>query len=156
MRTLKKALKKIHFTPENGLVFCDKPDETEYIGERYHIQEKANKLEATAVLFRRKYDENNKIIDSKPVLYIYNEKDELRINSEKHKELHAKIWSAGKIDVYFIVSKPVFNTPFNFNQSASVLSRFQEQGNLNLRGIRFVFGLLLRPFRIRFHLEMIS
>ena len=56
MRTLKKTLSKINFTPETGLVFCDEPDETEYIGERYYIQEKAIKLEATAVLFRRKYD----------------------------------------------------------------------------------------------------
>ncbi len=126
MRTLKEALKKIHFTLENGLVFCDKPDETEYIGERYHIQEKANKLEATAVLFRRKYDEN-KIIDSKPVLYIYNEKDELRINSEKHKELHAKIWSAGEIDVYFIVSKTRIDI-FNARKPAEV----QEKGTQEL------------------------
>ena len=119
MRTLKKALTKINFTPENGLVFCDKPDETEYIGERYHIHGKAIKLEATAVLFRRKYDENNKITDSKPVLYIYSEKDELRINSEKHKELHAKIWSAGEIDVYFIVSKTTINI-FNARRPAEV------------------------------------
>ena len=129
MRTLKKALKKIHFTPENGLVFCDKSDETEYIGERYHIQEKANKLEATAVFFRRKYDENNKIIDSKPVLYIYNEKDELRINSEKHKELHAKIWSAGEIDVYFIVSKTRIDI-FNARKPAEVQKKGTQELNV--------------------------
>ena len=135
MHTLKKAFKKIHFTPENGLVFCDRPDETEYIGERYHIQGKANKLEATAVLFRRKYDENNKITDSKPVLYIYSEKDELRINSEKHKELHAKIWSAGEIDVYFIVSKTTINI-FNARRPAEV----QEKGpqKLNLKNLCLV------------------
>ncbi|MBC8231979.1 N-6 DNA methylase, partial [bacterium] len=129
MRTLKKALKKIHFTPENGLVFCDKSDETEYIGERYHIQEKANKLEATAVFFRRKYDENNKIIDSKPVLYIYNGKDELRINSEKHKELHAKIWSAGDIDVYFIVSKTRIDI-FNARKPAEVQKKGTQELNV--------------------------
>ena len=134
MRTLKKALTKINFTPENGLVFCDKPEETECIGERYHIQEKANKLEATAVLFRRKYDEDNKIIDpkiidSKPVLYIYNEKDDLHINSEKHKELHAKIWSAGEIDVYFIVSKTTIDI-FNARRPAEVQDKGTQKLNL--------------------------
>ncbi len=127
MRTLKKALTKINFTPENGLVFCDRPDETEYIGERYHIQEKAIKLEATAVLFRRKY-ENDKITDSKPVLYIY-KKDELRLNSEKHKELHAKIWSAGEIDVYFIVSKTTIDI-FNARRPAEVQDKGTQKLNV--------------------------
>ena len=138
MHTLKKALKKIHFTPENGLVFCDRPDETKYIGERYHIQDKANKLDVTAVLFRRKYDEDNKIIDednkiidSKPVLYIYNEKDDLHINSKKHKELHAKIWSAGEIDVYFIVSKTKIDI-FNARKPAEVKKGGQELNVKNL------------------------
>ncbi|HEY84332.1 MAG TPA: SAM-dependent DNA methyltransferase [Chloroflexi bacterium] len=126
MRTLKEALKKIYFTIENGLVFCDKPDQTEYIGERYHIQEKANKLKATAVLFRRKYDED-KIIDSKPVLYIYdNEKDEFRINSEKHKELHAKIWSASDIDVYFIVTETTIDI-FNARKPAEVQKKGEQK-----------------------------
>ena len=146
MRTLKKALTKIHFTPENGLVSCDKPEKIEYIGERYHIQEKAIKLEATAVLFRRRYDENNKttdskpkIIDSKPVLYIYNEVDELQINNEKHKELHAKIWSAGEIDVYFIVSKTTIDI-FNARKPADVVKDTQELNLANLRLVSVALG----------------
>ena len=136
MRTLKKALKEIHFTSENGLVFCDRPDETEYIGEQYHIQDKANKLDVTAVLFRRKYDEDNKIIDpkiidSKPVLYIYNEKDGLHINSKKHKELHAKIWSAGEIDVYFIVSDTTIDI-FNARKPVEVQKGGQKLNVENL------------------------
>lgn len=128
MRALKKAFKKIHFTPENGLVFCDRSDETECIGERYYIQDKANKLDVTAVLFRRKYDED-KIIDSKPVLYIYSEKDDLHINSEKHKELHAKIWSAGEIDVYFIVSKTTIDI-FNARKPAEVQKKGGQELNV--------------------------
>ena len=134
MRTLKKALTKINFTPENGLVFCDKPEETECIVERYHIQEKANKLEATAVLFRRKY-ENDKITDSKPVLYIYNEIDELRLNSDKHEKLHAKIWSAGEIDVYFIVSDTTIDI-FNARKPAEVQKNGKQE--LNLENLRLV------------------
>jgi hypothetical protein len=134
MHTLKKAFKKIHFTPENGLVFCDKPDETEYIGERYHLQEKAIKLEATAVLFRRKY-ENGKTTDSKPALYIYHEKNDFHINSEKHKELHAKIWSAGEIDVYFIVSDTTIDI-FNARKPAEVQKNGKQK--LNLENLRLV------------------
>jgi type I restriction-modification system DNA methylase subunit len=130
MRTLKKALTKINFTSENGLVFCDKPDETKYIGERYHIQEKAIKLEATAVLFRRKYDENKKITDSRPVLYIYSEKDELHINKEKHIRLHANIWSAGEIDIYFIVSKTKIDI-FNARKPAEVQEKDPQELNLD-------------------------
>ncbi len=129
MRTLKKVLEKIHLTPENGLVITDKSDEVRHVGERYHIQEKAGKLGATAVLFRRKYNENNEITDSKPVLYIYNEKDNFRINSEKHKELHAKIWSACEIDVYFLVSKTRIDI-FNARKPAEVQEKYTQELNL--------------------------
>lgn len=128
------TLEKIHFTTNNGLVFCNKPDESKHISERYHIQETAKRLEATAVLFRRKYDKSNEnVIDSKPVLYIYSEKDELYLNSEKHKELHAKIWSAGEIDVYFIISKTTIDI-FNARKPAEV----QDKQELNLENLRIV------------------
>ncbi|MGR3318250.1 MAG: HsdM family class I SAM-dependent methyltransferase [Candidatus Anammoxibacter sp.] len=133
MSILKKALTKINLTSENGLVHCNNPDEAKHIGERYHILEKAIKLEATAVLFRRKYDGDN-ITDSKPVLYIYSGNDELCINSEKHKELHAKIWSAGDIDVYFIVSKTTIDI-FNARKPAEVQENTQE---LNLKNLCLV------------------
>ena len=119
MTTVQKALKKIYFTSKTGLVFCNKPEDTIHISEQYHIQEKANKLEVTAVLFRRKYDENNNILGSKPVLYIYNEKNDLHVYGEKHKELHAKIWSSGDVDVYFIVTKTTIDI-FNARKPAEV------------------------------------
>jgi len=134
MRTLKKALTKINFTPENGLVFCNKPEEAKHISEQYHIQDKAKKLKVTAVLFRRKY-ENDKITDSKPVLYIYNEIDEFHINSEKYIDLHAKIWSAGDVDIYFIVSKTTIHI-FNARKSAEVED--QDNQKLNLSNLLLV------------------
>jgi type I restriction-modification system DNA methylase subunit len=112
---LKNALEKIHFNRENGLVFCDHP-KFEYIGELYHIREKAGKLGADAILFRRKY-ENNEITDSKPAVYIF--KKENFSNTQAHKELHAKIWSAGDIEVYFIVSKTRIDI-FNARKPAEV------------------------------------
>ena len=120
MRILENTLKKIQFTLENGLVFCDRLDKTKHISELYHIQEKAGKgkLEATAVLFRRKYNEHNEIVDSKPVLYIFYKEDDF-FNSPEHIKLHAKIWSAGDIDVYFIVSKTRIDI-FNARKSAQV------------------------------------
>ena len=117
MHSLNQALEKIHLTPENGLIFCNQPNQAKHIGELYHIQEKANKLDATAVLFRRKYDENKEVIDSKPVLYIFEKNDNFSKN--KHKDLHAKIWSAGDIEVYFIVSKTTIDI-FNARKPAEV------------------------------------
>ena len=137
MNNLEKALKKIHFTQNNGLVFCSEPDKSENIGERYHIEEKALKLEATAVLFRREYDYDGKVINSKPVLYIYNEKDNLSVNSDKHRELHAKIWSMGEIDVYFIVSNTSIDI-FNARKPAVIEKRKSGSVALNLESLCLV------------------
>jgi hypothetical protein len=115
---LKKILQKIHFNSENGLVFCGDDPKFKHIGELYHIREKAEKLGAFAVLFRRKYNENNEITDSKPALYIYKKEDNF-FNSQEHAELHAKIWSAGDIEVYFIVSQTRIDI-FNARSPAEV------------------------------------
>lgn len=139
MHTLNKALEKIHFTYQNGLVFCENPKKAEHISEKYHIQEKCKKLGVTAVLFRRSYNENSEIVNSKPVLYIfYDENDSLPINSEKHKKLHAKIWSAGEIDVYFIVSKTRIDI-FNARKPAQ---KIEETQNLSLEDLRLVSNTL--------------
>ncbi|MDM8530476.1 N-6 DNA methylase, partial [Anaerolineales bacterium HSG25] len=104
MNVLENTLEKIQLTSENGLLFCNRLNEARHISERYYIQEKSRdeKFKPTAILFRRKH-EQNKVINSKPVLYIY-EKENSFFNSKAHKELHAKIWSAGEIELYFIVS----------------------------------------------------
>lgn len=139
MHTLNKALERIYFTDQNGLVFCENPEKAEYISEEYHIQEKCMKLGVTAVLFRRSYNENSEIVNSKPVLYIfYDENDSLPINSEKHKKLHAKIWSAGEIDVYFIVSKTRIDI-FNARKPAQ---KVEETQNLSLDDLRLVSNTL--------------
>ena len=115
---LEKQLQKIYITSENGLVWCNNPPKDCFIGERYHIQEKALKLGATAVFFRRTYN-GDSIVDSKPVLYIY-QRDDLFFNSQEHKDLHAKLWSAGDIDVYFIVSTTRIEI-FNARKPADVV-----------------------------------
>jgi hypothetical protein len=111
-------LEKIHFNPENGLVFCN-DTKFKHIAELYHIREKAEKLDATAVLFRRKYNENNDITDSKPVLYIFQKKN--NFDDSEHEKLHAKIWSAGDIEVYFIVSEQL--EKIYFKSIAKLFSR---------------------------------
>ncbi len=137
MNNLEKALGKIYFNNDSGLVWCD-TSRHEHISELYHIQEKADKLRATAVLFRRKYDENNKVINSKPVLYIY-EKDKGFLNSKEHQNLHAKIWSAGEIDVYFIVSKTSIDI-FNARKPAQI----KESQKLNLENLHLVSEALTK------------
>jgi hypothetical protein len=132
MSKLEKALKKIHFNTDNGLVFCYGLDKAEHISEIYHIEDKAKKLQADAVLFRRKY-KNGEIIDSKPVVYIFEEKNDIIINNEKHKKLHAKIWSSGEIDVYFIVSKTEIHI-FNARKPAEV----KEKKELDLKNLILV------------------
>jgi type I restriction-modification system DNA methylase subunit len=139
MHTLNKAFEKIHFTHQNGLVFCENPEKAEHISEKYHIQEKCIKLGVTAVLFRRSYNENFEIVNSKPVLYIfYNENEDLGINSEKHKKLHAEIWSAGEIDVYFIVSKTRIDI-FNARKPAQIV---EDTRDLVLDDLRLVSNTL--------------
>lgn len=142
MYTLNEALEKIHFTHQNGLVFCENPEKAEHISEKYHIEGKCKKLEVTAVLFRRSYNENSEIVNSKPVLYIfYDENDSLPINSEKHKKLHAKIWSAGEIDVYFIVAKTRIDI-FNARKPAQIV---EDSRDLILDDLRLV-GSTLKDF----------
>jgi hypothetical protein len=116
MISYKKALNKIHITEENGLVFCDRTEQDIFPGEIYHIKEKAEKIGAVAVLFRRRYDNNEKITDSKPVIYIF---ENLKISGEEHKKLHAQIWSAGDIDVYFNITKTQIDI-FNARKPAEV------------------------------------
>jgi len=127
-----KYLEKIHFKADNGLVLCNSPDLCRFIGELYHIKDKAEKLGVTAVLFRRKYNENNNIIDSKPVLYIFEKKGNF-CNSQDHKDLHAKIWSAGDIEVYFILSKTEIHI-FNARKPSEVT----DKKDLSLKNLSLV------------------
>ncbi|WP_375559968.1 Eco57I restriction-modification methylase domain-containing protein [Bernardetia sp. OM2101] len=108
-------LKNIGFSEQTGLVIIDENyiKKTKHDGEILHIEERVKKFGTTkdlfgkeeyiisAVLFRRYYNQQEEIIDSKPAVYII-EKDNF-VNTPEHKKLHSKIWSAGEIDVYIIL-----------------------------------------------------
>ncbi|MBD3337983.1 MAG: N-6 DNA methylase, partial [Candidatus Lokiarchaeota archaeon] len=126
MNRLKKVLSKIHITTANGLVFCDRPDKNSYPDEIYHIHEKAKKIDASAVLFRRFYEEGE-VTHSKPMVYIYYKN--LETNSKEHKEIHKKIWSACEIDVYFIVSDTTINI-FNARKPADIIDPIEKKLSL--------------------------
>ncbi|MCP4695708.1 MAG: hypothetical protein GY862_02495 [Gammaproteobacteria bacterium] len=111
-------LQGIHITPKTGLVHCDKPETAACFSEHFHIQEKAIRLEADAVFFRREYNENNEIVRSKPTLYIFHREYSF-INNNEHKRLHAKIWSAGDIDAYFVLSQTRIEI-FNARKQAKI------------------------------------
>jgi len=136
MDITENILEKIQFTSENGLVFCNRIKDTRHISEHYHIEEKAKKLGATAVLFRRKYDEQNTVIDSKPVLYIYKGED-VPFNSPSHRDLHAKIWSAGDIEVYFIISETRIDI-INARKPAEVKENESDDNKLDVTNLRLI------------------
>ncbi len=98
-----KALIRIGYTKSNGLVICESNLQKFPIAERYHIEYKAKKLGVSAVLFRRYFDDNNNIINSKPSVYIFEE--EKAFEKQTPTQLHAKLWSAGEIEVYIIVGQ---------------------------------------------------
>lgn len=105
---LHQNLQNLGFKKANGLVMLTENWQQEPFGtfeaiELHHLA-RAAKLGAGAVFFRREFDENTKnLIKSEPVLYIF-EKENF-VNGQEHKDLHAKIWSASEIEVYFIVSE---------------------------------------------------
>ncbi len=134
MRPFDEILQKVDFTPENGLVRCDEPGENIDPGEFYYIHEKAKKLGVNAVLFRRKYNAENEIIDSQPVLFIF-EKEDSFFDSQGHKDLQAKIWSAGEIEVYFIISKTRIDI-FNARKPAEIID--QSSQTLSVKNLRLV------------------
>ncbi|WP_192347809.1 N-6 DNA methylase [Algoriphagus sp. Y33] len=95
----------LDFTEKNGLVLCSKVSAAQNSYERLYITE-VIKLGAYAVFFRRffKWEDDTKAYKSEPVVCIFKE-EHLPINSSKHKEIHAALWSEGKIDVYIITGK---------------------------------------------------
>lgn len=98
------VLENIGYTQENGLVICKNHSKDLHTSEWYHIVDKAKRLEVDAVLFRRYFDAKNNHINSKPSVYIFQREDSF-FNTQEHKDLHAKLWSAGEIDVYVILGQ---------------------------------------------------
>ncbi len=133
---LDKHLKKLHMTVDTGLVYCNKLDAVACFSELFHIHEKAEKLGVTAVFFRREYNERNEVINSKPVVYVL-EKPEQFFNSADHKAFQAKVWSAGDVDVYFVISKTKIEI-FNARKQA----KSTDDNELDLTELRLVADAL--------------
>jgi type I restriction-modification system DNA methylase subunit len=99
-------LDKLGYTTHNGLVHH--LDEAKNNVERLYIDEVQQSLivPANAVFFRRFYksDEDETPVFSIPSVCIFDRGDSF-FNSEKHKTLHAELWSAGKIEIYIILGE---------------------------------------------------
>lgn len=93
----------LDFTENNGLVYCATPLRALNNFETLYISE-AQKLGAEAVFFRRYYRNSEEVpYRSEPTVCIFSKEDSF-FNSASHIELHAKLWSAGKNEVYLIKS----------------------------------------------------
>ncbi len=140
-------LQNLGFKKANGLVMLTEKWQQEPFGtfeaiELQHLA-RAAKLGAAAVFFRREFDENTKnLIKSEPVLYIF-EKENF-VNSQEHKDLHAKIWSASEIEVYFIVSQTDIHI-FNARKPAEIT-----KNDLNLNSLSLASAALSQFNDFRF------
>ncbi len=95
----------LDFSRENGLVLCQNSNEARNNEELLYISE-ASKLKAHAVLFRRFFrkGDDQAPYHSEPAVCIFKEED-FEFNSEEHIQLHAKLWSAGRNEIYIILGK---------------------------------------------------
>lgn len=100
-----KLPKFLDFSTENGLVLCKELDSARNNAELLYLIE-SQKIGCDAVFFRRFYKESTdeKPYHSEPSVCIF-QKDDSFFNSKEHIELHAKLWSAGRNEVYVIQSK---------------------------------------------------
>ncbi len=124
---LERVLEQIAFTTQNGLVGCDEWDKAESV--EILLLDEARKLGASAVLFRRYYRENeNNPYKSEPSVYIF---EEGKIKEIDKIALHAKLWSAGKCDVYIVISQTQIDI-FNARRPAEVVKNGLDLKNLIL------------------------
>jgi hypothetical protein len=103
MRNDFAIIKELGYTNHNGL--CVSLDDAKNNTERLYLDE-AFRLGVTAVFFRRFYKEKEDSefpFHSEPAVCIFN-KTESFFNSKEHKELHAALWSEGKVEIYIIQS----------------------------------------------------
>jgi len=93
--------KYFDFTFENGLVFCQNINDAKNNAELLYIHE-AKKLNATAVFFRRFYKNGEGMpYQSEPSVCIFQVEDNF-FNSNEHIDLHAKLWSSTKNEIYIL------------------------------------------------------
>lgn len=93
----------LDFSENNGLILCNKPARAQNSYERLYLFE-VTKLNAYAVFFRRFYKskEDSLPYKSEPAVCIFLE-EQIPIGSKKHHEVHAALWSEGKVDIYIIL-----------------------------------------------------
>jgi hypothetical protein len=128
------ALNKLHFTEENGLIFCK--NGAKYKSEILLIDE-AGKLEADAVFFRRYFrDKEIEPYKSEPLVYIF-QKSDTYFNSKENTDLHAKLWSAGRADIYIIFGETQINI-INARRPAEQKS----ENDLDLESLKLANGVI--------------
>lgn len=95
----------LDFSEENGLILCSAQNKAFNDYEKLYLVE-ANRLNAYAVFFRRHFKENDNIrpYKSEPSVVIF-EDSKVPVNSQTHKDVHAALWSEGRVDVYIIKGK---------------------------------------------------
>lgn len=121
------------FTKENGLVFCDDIGSAKNKAEYLYLSE-IQKIGVTAVFFRRYYRENNpNPYNSEPSVCIF-QKDDSFFDSSEHISLHAKLWSAGRNEIYVINGKTRVDI-INARKPAKI-----NDNQLSLKSLRLTYG----------------
>ena len=103
MRNDFAIITELGYTVNNGL--CVTVEDTKNNTERLYLAD-AKTLGVSAVFFRRFFKKAEKAeapFRSEPAVCIF-QKTEAFFNTEEHKQLHAALWSEGKIEIYIIQS----------------------------------------------------
>lgn len=122
----------LDFSENNGLVLCNKSDNAQNSYERLYLYE-ACKFNAYAVFFRRFFKSNKDInaYKSEPTVCIFLE-EQIPINSQKHLEIHAALWSEGKVDIYIILKGNTRLDIYNVKKPAEKIGKALSLKNLLL------------------------
>jgi len=127
------------FNKENGLVFCEDIVSVKNKAEYLYITE-VQKLGVKAVFFRRFYKEGSQIpYNSEPSVCIFQKGDNF-FDSPEHIDLHAKLWSAGKNEIYVINGKTRVDI-INARKPAKV-----KDNQLSLKTLRLDTGTALKVY----------
>lgn len=94
---------------KSNLYFVSQKDELRNVPDLFIHLEQAERFEADAVYFRY-FDDGR---PPRPQLYIFNRSSDFSIDENEAKQIHKKLWNAGIVPLFYIVSKSelnVFNT----------------------------------------------
>lgn len=147
------VLEQIGYTSQNGLVFCNKVKDVDNNSEVLLLAE-AQKLGASAVLFRRYYKGKNDITSYKSDISVYIfQKEDSFFNSPENISLHAKIWSAARAEIYIIIGRTKIDI-VNARQPAEATKNTIRKAKVNILLEEDVFpnnyqtSLTLKPIRL--------